>query len=415
MTASRVAHQAPRLVAAPSTARRLAHLLSGLALALDVLAVLLLVPQAGTGGFERLDGSTLGGYVLGATFPVVGWLIATRRPGNAIGWVFIAIGLSQALDTFAGQYGVVGLVTTPGSLPAADLLAWVAVWAWAPGFTLLLTYSVLLFPDGHLPSPRWRPVAWLAGLSLVLLVVPVAILAWGSPGRDLVGTGPVESTDAMVTMILGLQFVGLILLMISGLGSIAGLVVRFRRSTGAERAQLKWFVAAGAIEVVSLSASAFVTLPGLLLNALLTVTVAPLLPIAATVAILRYHLYDIDRIVSRTVAWGAVTLVLVLVFAGAVVGLDDLLADVTQGQTLAVAASTLLAFALFQPLRARVQDAVDWRFDRARYDGQRIVDAFADGLRGQVDLAQINDGVLAAVAGTVRPRTGAVWLRERRR
>jgi hypothetical protein len=176
------------------SARRVAHLLSGLALALDALAVLLLVPQLGTGVFERLDGNTLGGYVLGATFPVVGWLIATRRPGNAIGWVFIGIGLSQALDTFAGQYGVVGLVTAPGSLPAADVVAWIAVWSWAPGFTLLLTYSVLLFPDGHLPSPRWRPVAWIAGVAMVLLVVPVGIVAWGSRGPDLLGPGPVEST-----------------------------------------------------------------------------------------------------------------------------------------------------------------------------------------------------------------------------
>lgn len=394
------------------TARRAAHLLTGLALALDVLAVLLLVPQLGTGVFERLDGNTLGGYVLGATFPVVGWLIATRRPGNAIGWIFIAIGLSQALDTFAGQYGAVGLVTAPGSLPAADLVAWIAVWAWAPGFTLLLTYSVLLFPDGHLPSRRWRPVAWLAAVALVLLTVPVAIGAWGSRGADLVGTGGrYESADPVVAMLLGLQFLGLILLVISGLGSIASLVVRFRRSTGVERAQLKWFAAAGIIEVVSLSASPFVTLPGLLLNALLTVTVSPLLPIAATVAILRYRLYDIDRIVSRSVAYAAVTGLLAALFAGLVVALQAALAPVTENSSIAVAGSTLVVAAVFQPLRRRVQGLVDRRFNRARFDADRVASGFAGRIRDQVDAGTVIVALDEAIDRTVQPVSTGIWIR----
>ena len=393
------------------SARRVDHLLSGLALALDALAVLLLVPQLGTGVFERLDGNTLGGYVLGATFPVVGWLIATRRPGNAIGWVFIGIGLSQALDTFAGQYGVVGLVTAPGSLPAADVVAWIAVWSWAPGFTLLLTYSVLLFPDGHLPSPRWRPVAWIAGVAMVLLVVPVGIVAWGSRGPDLLGPGPVESSDPMVALILGFQLVGLILLVISAIASIAGLVVRFRRAAGVERARLKWFVAAGVIEVVSLSASAFVTLPGLLLNALLTVTVSPLLPIAATVAILRYRLYDIDRIVSRSVAYATVTGLLAALFTGLVVSLQAALAPVTENSAIAVAGSTLVVAAVFQPLRRRVQGLVDRRFNRARFDADRVASGFAGRIRDQVEAGAVVTALDEAVGRTVQPASAGVWIR----
>jgi hypothetical protein len=141
----------------------------------------------------------------------------------------------------------------------------------------------------------------------------------------------------------------------------------------------------------------------------------PLIPVSIGLAILRYRLYDIDRIISRTIGWALVTAAVAVTFAVAVVALDTVLAEVTSGQTLAVAASTLLAFAAFQPLRRRVQRTVDRRFDRARYDAQRVVDAFAEGLRGQVDLVEINRGVLAAVAGAVRPQAEAIWLRERRR
>jgi len=394
-----------------SRTRAIAHALAGTALILDVLAVVLLLPQLGNLP-GRLDGQTLGGYVLGATFPVVGWLIATRRPQNAIGWIFIGVGLSQALDTFAGQYGEVGMVTAPGSLPAPDLLAWVSTWAWAPGFTLLLTYGILLFPDGHLPSPRWRPVPWLAAISLMLLVVPIGVMAWVTRGPELLDTGPLQSSDPVGQAFLAVVFVGLLLLTLSAVLSVAAMIARFRRSSGVERAQLKWFVAAGMVEVTSLVASAYITIPSLLLNVVLTVTVSPLLPIAATVAILRYRLYDIDRIVSRTIAWASLTLVIITVFAGAVVGLDDLLAGVTQGQTLAVAASTLMVAAAFQPLRDRMQRIVDRRFNRARFDADRVASGFAGRIRNQVEVASVIGALDEAIARTVQPASAAVWIRE---
>ena len=408
MTASRTL-PAPR--AEPPARTLTAHVLAGLALVLDALAVVLLVPQLGGGALERLDPQTLGGYVLGATFPIVGWLIATRRPDNAIGWIFIGVGLSQALDTFAGQYGVVGLVTAPGSLPAPDVLAWVATWAWAPGFTLLLTYAILLFPDGRLPSQRWRPVTWMAAVALVLLIVPVAIVAWVFRGPDLLGAGPVQSDDPTVQLILGAQFVGLLLLAVSALLSVAGMIVRFRRSSGVERAQLKWFAAAGSVEVVSLMASAFFTIPSPLLNTVLTLTVSPLLPIAATVAILRYRLYDSDRIISRSVGWASVTIILVTVFGGGVIGIEGVLAGVTQGQTLAVAASTLVVAAAFQPLRGRVQRIVDRRFNRARFDADGVATGFAGRIRDQVEVGSVIGALDEAVHRTVQPSSAAVWIR----
>ncbi len=396
--------------------RRLAaHLLAGSSLVLDGFGLVLLVPQLRSSTFERLDAQTIGGFVLGATFPVVGWLIATRRPENAIGWIFIGVGLSQAVDSFAGQYGVVGLMTAPGSLPAADLLAWIATWAWAPGFVLLLTFGVLLFPDGRPPSPRWRPVLWMAAIALVLLIVPVAIVAWGERGPDLLGVGPVESSDPTVQAILFVQFLGLILLAVAACLSVAGLVVRFRRSLGVERAQLKWFVAAGAIEVGSLMGSAFITIPSTLLNLVLTVVVSPLLPIAATVAIFRYRLYDIDRLISRSVSYAVLSGLLAATFAGLVVGLQATLGGLVETSTVSIAASTLLVAALFQPLRRRVQRVVDHRFNRARFDADVVAAEFSGTIRDRVEVGAVVGALDEALAWTVQPSSVAVWIRRRAR
>ena len=394
--------------------RLLAHLTAGTALVLDALAFLLLLPQVRAGA-AHLDTNTIGGFVLGATFPIVGWLIATRRPGNVMGWIFIVIGLSQAVDTFAGQYAYLGLVTAPGSLPAADLLAWVAVWAWVPGFAPLVSLAVLLFPDGRPPTPRWRFILPLVGVAMVLLAVPVAIVAWPERGADLLAEGPVQSNDPTISALLGLQLVGLILLAVAAILSITGLLTRFRRARGVERAQLKWFVAAAAIEVAVLVASGFVTLPSDLVTGLVTIVVSPLLPIAATVAILRYRLYEIDRIISRTIGWAGVTVSLVAAFALAVVALEAVLSSFTQGQTIAVAASTLVAFALFQPLRRRVQRAVDHRFDRSAYDRERIADAFAERLRDEVAMEAVAHDLEATIDVAVRPAAQAIWLRSQGR
>jgi hypothetical protein len=193
--------------------------------------------------------------------------------------------------------------------------------------------------------------------------------------------------------------------------AIVAVVVRFRRSQGVERAQMKWLIASVSLMALLFSIS-WVKLFGpsdLIDNA--SVVAGILVPIAIGIAVLRYHLYDIDRIVSRTLGWAIVSGVLVAVFAGLVVALQALLAPVTKENTLAVAASTLVAFALFQPLRRRVQHAVDRRFDRARYDGQRTVDAFAEHLRSEVDLGVLRSSLTATASDAVRPVSAGVWLR----
>jgi hypothetical protein len=189
------------------------------------------------------------------------------------------------------------------------------------------------------------------------------------------------------------------------------MIARFRRSSGVERAQLKWFAAAGSVEVVSLMASAFFTIPSALLNTILTVTVSPLLPIAATVAILRYRLYDIDRIVSRSVAYAAVTGVLAALFVGLVVSLQTALAPVTENSSIAVAGSTLVVAAVFQPLRRRVQGLVDRRFNRARFDADRVATGFAGRIRDQVEAGAVIVALDEAIDRTVQPVSTGIWIR----
>lgn len=379
------------------------------ALAADIAAIVVLVATIRAGQFAGFDVFSVGGLVLGASYGVVGWLIASRRPDNAIGWVFLAIALSQAIDVFAGTYAYYGLVVVPGSLPLAAELSWVAVWAWAPGFTLLVTLSVLLFPNGRPPSPRWRPVPWAWFAVMALLGVPVAIAAWPYRGDALLFTGASPEGSALAVA-GGIQFIGILATPFVALASIAGMVVRFRRSDPTERQQLKWFIYAAIPEIAFVVSSGFIAYPPLV-GALASVLIAPLLPVAAAIAILRYRLYEIDRIVSRTISYAVVTGLLVGAFAGVILLLQGPLGQITGGDTVGVAASTLAVAALFQPLRQRVQRVVDRRFDRARYDADRTVAAFAARLRGDIDLGAVSAEVLGTAKTAVRPSNASIWIR----
>ncbi len=382
-------------------------------LGLDLAAVLVLVAEYANGTPPPLDGNTLGGYALGATFPIVGWIIAARRPRNTIGWIFLAIGLSQSLATFANVYATYGLALGVAPLPLSGELAWVGVWSWAPGYVLLLTLSVLLFPDGRLPSPRWRPVGWAVIAALFLIIVPMAVAAW--PHRSpALATGRPPADDAALTLSANLQAVGLLLAAACAIASVAALLVRFRRSSGVERRQLTWFTFAGAIEIGLITVTPFIdfgTATGPI-SALSALLVAPLLPIAAGVAILRYRLYDIDRIISRTIAWSAVSVVVGGAFVAVILVLQALLAGATSGQPIAVAVSTLVAVSLVQPLRRRIQVLVDRRFNRTSYDAGRTLARFTSSLRGDVDLGSLGQGIHDVVSQTLAPASVAVWIRQ---
>ncbi|HEY8868872.1 MAG TPA: hypothetical protein VIM30_05735 [Candidatus Limnocylindrales bacterium] len=393
-----------------------ATLLAGLALAMEIGTVILIARTIAAGHPVPLYTYAVGGFVSGAAFPIVGWIIASRRPGNAIGWIYLVIGLSQALDAFNGQYSTYGLITNPGSLPFAAESAWASTWDWAPGYVLLLTLSVLLFPDGLLPSPRWRPVIWMAALGLVLIAAPTAVATWPIRGILLTDyTGPIDSQDAAVKIAGTLQLVGLVLSTIAALASVAGLSVRFRRSHGIEREQLKWFTFAGAIEILIIATTPFLLgiAPGLgPLVSIASLFLSPLLPIAAGIAILRYRLYDIDRIISRTLAYAVLTAILAAVYLVGFLGLQSVLAPFTaNGGPVAVAASTLVVFALFQPIRRRIQGAVDRRFYRSRYDAQREIESFAARVRDEVEVDRLTVSLSTTLERTMQPESASIWLR----
>jgi hypothetical protein len=389
---------ARRLVSARASIR-LASALALVTLAMQSASLFVLTLNTAWFDLSALGFNGVAGIVIGVTNPIVGWLIASRQPRNPIGWIFLALGLSLSGTGVFAQYAAYGLVTRPGSLPGADLASWVQAWMWVPGFTGLFL-MLLLFPNGSLPSPRWRPILGLGIVSGGLTVIAQAAVSWAPRGLAIVESSP----DSIASSI------GLVLLSLVGLAAVASLVVRFRHADVVERQQIKWFAAAAAIEVAVVLLTTVITLPSLL-GMLAALLVIPLVPIATVVAILRYRLYEIDRIISRTISWTLTTGAVVAVFAGIVIGLQGVLAQVTGGNTVAVAGSTLIVAALFQPLRRRVQRAVDRRFNRARYDSEQTLAAFGERVRAEIDLAALSDAVLATADEAVRPAAAGLWLR----
>jgi hypothetical protein len=350
-------------------------------------------------------------------FPLLGWIILRRDPSNRLGWIYLAIGFWQAVNLFATGYSSVAYWVASGNLPLASELSWVAVWAWVPGFALFSTVGILLFPTGRLPSRRWWPVVAVAVIAFVLLLAPVVAL-WPYRGLPLeiqntVGGNQPLPVDPLIVVANAIQGVGQVVLLVAMIGSVAGLAFRFRRSIGVERQQLKWFTYAAIVDVLLLIVWTVIPLDPLVgaLSALLLA----LLPIAIAIAILRYRLYDIDGVVSRTIGYAIITGILGVTFVGIVLlvqaVVDSLLPQVTETGTPAVVASTLAVAALFQPIRRRVQATVDRRFDRARVDRERSIVTLGNRLRDAVELDAIRADVLTTIDRTIRPATVTVWLR----
>jgi hypothetical protein len=378
-------------------------------------AVTALALAAAAGGFVLLAANgapdlpeqiALSAAFLG--YALVGALIASLRPGNRIGWVLIAIPTLTGIGFTAEQYAVFA-ATTPSPMPAEVLAAWLATWAWYPGLGLL-GFGLLLYPSGRLASHRWRPIAWLLGISIALIS---ALFAF-SPTP--VGDGPFTNPLAVLPSeaIAALEGVSSLLFLVTIVASAAAPLVRMRTARGIERQQLKWFLAAASLLALTLAISLFAAGSPLewFSNVVLFPAALAAVPLAIGVAILRYRLFDIDLIINRTLVYGALTVVLALVYTSAVLVLQGLLSPITGGGTLAVAASTLAVAALFQPLRSRIQRVVDRRFYRARYDLTRTVEAFSQRLRDQLDLESLSHELLTAAEGTMHPVSATVWLRE---
>jgi hypothetical protein len=357
---------------------------------------------------DLLDESLGVDAVFALAFPTVGAIIASRRPGNAVGWIFCAIGLCGGAEVFTVEYGIYALVTNPGSLPAGVIATWIGTWIWLPSVTLTITFLLLLFPHGRLLSPRWRPVAWHAAGVTIASVVLLAIVPWdlldpGVPAQNPVG---IESFRYLgIAPPAPIFLIGIPTMLLC----VGSLVLRFKRSRAEERQQLKWFVYAGVVVVGALFVPLLV--PGAA-SSLLQLFVMPALPVAAGVAILRYRLYDIDVLINRTLVYGALTASLVAIYLGGVVVLRELLFGFTgRSSQLVVVASTLAVAALFSPLRRRIQGFIDRRFYRSKYDARKTLEAFSAKLRDETDLARLGDELVLVVRETMQPAHASLWLR----
>jgi hypothetical protein len=359
------------------------------------------------GSFRDDLGDALIGRVAFAAFLVVGCLILARRPGNVIGWIFAAVGLLTMTGGLVEPYAEYAYVTHPGSLPGPLVAAWVFAWVWDPAIILTFVFPLLLFPTGRSLSARWRPVVWLAvGLTAAETVLgalkPSLVLPDGRTVANPIGVAGVGNRNAsMLRTVLD----GLTLLLLGA--AICSLVVRFRRSHGVERQQLKWFTYAGGL--VLLAPLGTFLLPDLG-NLPFVLVIA--LPIAVGIAVLRYRLYDIDRLINRTLVYGLLTALLGGVYAGLVLLLGQVFGGLGgEPPSWAVAGATLAVAALFRPGRRRIQEAVDRRFNRRRYDAIKTVEAFSARLREEIDLDTLSAELLAVVDQTMEPTRLSLWLR----
>jgi hypothetical protein len=380
----------------PRVAVRLAWGLWGLAAALLAAAMVLgpwLLP--GYVGFQ---------VVLSLAFVTVGAFLGGRRPANPVGWLLLAWGMVMAFSAFVGAYVERGLLRDPGSLPGPEWAAWAEAVIWHPAFGLL-AFLLLLFPHGRLPSRRWRPFAWVTvaaylTLSLSAAAAPGAVELYHPEARS-----PVRLPLAdLANNVFGWLLPGQLLLLLVALVSV---VLRLRRATWEERQQVKWFVYTVVTVTVAFVAGIVVFGAGLLFP------LFGLIPVSVAVAVFKFRLYDIDRLINRTLVYGLLTALLVAVYAALVFVLGRLLDPATGDSALAVAASTLAVAALFQPARRRLQELVDRRFNRGRYDAAQTVEAFSTRLRHQVDLDTLSVELLAVVDHTVQPASASLWLRPR--
>src|SRR5215207_2939454 len=333
------------------------------------------------------------------TFSVVGAIVASRQPRNAIGWIFCGIGLVVSLNSFTGSYAGFRLAggSAPGSL--AGTAAWFSSWSWTLWIYVPTTFLLLLFPDGRLPSPRWRPVAWCAALGVISFVAGYAL-----------EPGPLEEFPRITNpygvdspILDAVAIAGAILAGASMLASPVSLIVRMRRAGRVERQQIKWLAYGGALVVgVVFVSSVISTIWSEDLGISLIIISLLGVPVFTGIAIVRHRLYDIDLLINRTLVYGSLTAMLVALYLGGVVELQRLLSPVVgDSNGLATVASTLAIAALFNPLRRRVQAFVDRRFYRRKYDAAKTLEAFNSRLRNETDLDALSNDLVGVASATM--------------
>jgi hypothetical protein len=404
--------------------------LIGLALLLDFLTVTVPIPEAKPSfGLAVLAG------VQSLAFPTVGALIASRLPTNPIGWIFCGTGVLYGAGRFTEAYADYAL-NENFAFPGGEYVAWFSSCVWFAGLTLGV-FLILLFPDGQLPSRRWRLVAWAALFGAALGTFGTAFMP-----DYLIITHPYVNNPFGVIGVIGgglttyelfgaSRFLGMALLLTCSLAALLSPILRLHHARGIERQQLKWFLFAAVPLTVFLSLIELDLLIGTfsydflfrevwlfpswqVTRAVQFVSVFALLfiPVFTYIAILRYRLYDIDVLINRTLVYGTLTALLVVVYVGGVVSLQGVLRALTgQESQLAVVASTLAVAAIFTPLRRRIQAFVDRRFYRSKYDAAKTLEAFSAKLRDETDLDALSDELVGVVRETMQPAHVSLWLR----
>jgi hypothetical protein len=395
------------------TVPRLAWSLWALSVALTVFALLLLLLNLNHPGVHVYD-YWLENTLSALLFSTVGAIVGSRRPQNPVGWLLCLYGLANALGHFSSQYAIYALLTRSDALPAGEAMAWVSSWI-LPPIVGLQVFSFLLFPTGRLPGRRWRWLAWLT----VAFVVTGTITSAFSFGANA-GLGPVQNP-------LGIEgfsriYGGILLTLVSFLYAAVAfsLFVRLRRAGGVERQQIKWFAYAVVATVFAITVASSVpeTIDTPLwfdwVGYAVVVATTPAIPVSIGIAILRYRLYDIDRIINRTLVYGALTVTLALLYFSVVTATQAVFQGFTGEEVLpqlAVVVSTLAIAALFNPLRRRIQEFIDRVFYRRKYDAAKTLEDLAAKLRNETDLGALSGDILGVVRDTMQPEHASLWLR----
>lgn len=342
-------------------------------------------------------------FLLPVTFTGVGAFVETHRPGNRIGWLMMAIGLGAALEVLTSDYpGATPQLHQP-TRPFGDVVAWVSVWIGGIYLCSLLLL-LLLFPTGHLPSRRWKPVMWLG------LVGWMGLNVLSAAQQGPINDGTIDNPFGIVTLPDTVESVFILAGLAAMLAGVLSLVLRFRSADGDVRQQLKWFTYGACLAIV-LQLGGFITSWSNALVAFLSVTAIAALPVFMGIAILRYRLYDIDLLINRTLVYGLLTVSLAGLYIGSILLLQGLSrALIGQDSQLAVAISTLAVAALFSPWRRRVQTFIDRRFYRRKYDAVRILAGLQTTLRDEVELDQLSQELVSVVQETVQARHVSLWL-----
>jgi hypothetical protein len=384
----------------------LTRLLTRAAPPVVTLSVIALIPTVAL--LARLglltDPMVLGSFVLVLGFLAVGLVTTVRRVGNPIGWLLLWQGVVAGISLLSAAYGMYDLEVAAEPLPGGSLLLWTSSWIWLASLAVSPVIHVL-FPDGRLLSRRWAGVIWLALASMALAMAAIAVAAWPLPGPALL-EGPSWGPELDPPPPLAL--VGLALFGVAEAASLTAMAIRLRGAKGDEREQIKWFLYAGSFVILGITVEVVLGVP---------ITIASWLggmvvPFAIAVALFKYRLYDIDRLINRTLVYGLLTALLGSIYAVAVLVLGQVFGGVASNPpSWAVAGITLAVASLFQPARRRIQAVVDRRFNRRKYDAGKTIEAFSVRLRDELDLDALSVELLSAVDLTVSPTNASLWLR----